>query len=89
MIIMTSDYTISSGAVFEVTWRRTAEECATFTGTYKGMSAIASDTALVFKIDGMLRFVNASAIVCMDQVEAAPETEQTAKKADPGNIFYG
>lgn len=84
---MKDSYTVSPGAVFKVVWKVTSNECREFTGRYKGMSAMASETAMVFDVDGTLRFVNASSVICMDQIEAAPE--EKASKTDTGSVFYG
>lgn len=86
---MSEDFILSPGALFEVTWRRTTDDCQTFKGRYKGLCAVASDTALVFEVGDVTRLVSSSAIVCMDQLESAPVQSSTSKKADPGNVFYG
>ena len=41
----------------------------------------------MFDVDGTLRFLSASSVVCMDQLEAAPEKAE--KKAEAGSVFYG
>ncbi len=86
---MSDDFILSPGALFEVTWRRTDDDCQTFKGRYKGLCAVASETALVFEVGGVTRLVSVPSIVCMDQLEGAPEQSKPAKKADPGNVFYG
>ena len=44
-------------------------------------------SAMVFDVDGTLRYIAASSVVCMDQLEAAPEKAE--KKSDAGSVFYG
>ena len=88
MSSMPKSYAVSPGAVFKVVWRASSQECREFTGCFKGLSVMASDTAMVFDIDGTLRFINASSVVCMDQLQAAPE-EESSKKTDSGSVFYG
>lgn len=85
---MSNEFVVRAGAKFRVSWRCSATECREFEGVYKGMSAVGSDTVLVFDLGGTLRFLSAQAIVCMDQLEAAPE-EDPKKKSDVGSIFYG
>ena len=84
---MKNEYTVAPGARFRVTWRITRDECGEFEGVYRGMSLIGADTALVFDVDGTLRFLAAGSVACMDQLEAAPESAE--KKSDGGSIFYG
>lgn len=88
MSSMKNSYTVPPGAVFKVVWKVTCLECREFTGRYKGLSAVASETAMVFDVDGMLRFIKDSSVICMDQIEAAPE-EESSKKTDSGSVFYG
>lgn len=85
--MMKNEFAISPGAVFKVTWKATMSECREFEGTYKGLSVIGSETAMVFDVDGTLRFLTASSVVCMDQTVAAPE--EPAEKKDLGSVFYG
>ena len=84
---MENEYVVAPGARFRVTWRFSRDECREFDGVYRGMSAIGSETALVFEVDGTQRFLVASSVVLMDQLEAAPE--KAAKKSDAGSVFYG
>lgn len=85
---MSNEFVVAQGARFRVLWKCSMSECREFEGVYKGMSAIGSDTALVFDVDGVLRFLSAQAVVCMDQLEAAPEAPQE-RKSDAGSVFYG
>lgn len=87
MIPVENEFTVAPGARFRVSWRCTRDECREFEGVYKGISAIGAETAMVFDVDGTLRFLTASSIACMDQIEAAPE--KTEKKSDAGSVFYG
>lgn len=84
---MENEFTVAPGARFGVFWRYSRDECREFEGVYKGLSAIGTETAMVFDVDGTLRFIAASSIVLMDQLEAAPEKAE--KKSDAGNVFYG
>ena len=84
---MENEYVVAPGARFAVSWRYSRDECREFEGVYKGLSAIGTDTAMVFDVDGIIRFLSASSIVCMDQLEAAPEKND--KKSDVGSVFYG
>ena len=84
---MENEYVVAPGARFRVTWRFSRDECREFDGVYRGMSAIGSETALVFEVDGIRRFLVASSVVLMDQLEAAPEKAE--KKSDAGSVFYG
>ena len=68
---MENEYTVAPGARFGVSWRYSRDECREFEGVYKGLSAIGSETAMVFDVDGTLRYIAASSVVCMDQLEAA------------------
>ena len=87
MISVENEYTVAPGARFGVSWRYSCDECREFEGVYKGLSAIGSETAMVFDVDGTLRYIAASSVVCMDQLEAAPEKAE--KKSDAGSVFYG
>ncbi len=84
---MENEYSVMPGAKFSVSWRYSHNECKEFEGVYKGMSAIGSETVLVFDVDGTIRFLAASSVVCMDQLEPAPEKPE--KRADAGSVFYG
>ena len=84
---MENEYVVAPCARFAVSWRYSRDECREFEGVYKGLSAIGTDTAMVFDVDGIVRFLSASSIVCMDQLEAAPEKND--KKSDAGSVFYG
>lgn len=84
---MENEFTIAPGARFRVFWRATRDDCRDFEGVYKGISAIGTETAMVFDVEGTLRFLTASSIACMDQLEAAPE--KIEKKSDVGSVFYG
>ena len=84
---MENEYVVAPGARFAVSGRYSRDECREFEGVYKGLSAIGTDTAMVFDVDGIVRFLSASSIVCMDQLEAAPEKND--KKSDAGSVFYG
>ncbi len=85
---MKNEFSIAPGAVFRVVWKMSSTEHGEFEGTYKGLSAIASDTALVFDVGGTLRFLSSSSVLCMDQLSAAPECDGK-KNQDPGSVFYG
>lgn len=85
---MENEYTVAPGAKFKVVWRLTREESREFEGIYRGISAIGADTAMVFEVDGGLRFIASGSIACMDQLEAAPERSEK-KKTDSGSVFYG
>ena len=87
MISVENEYTVAPGARFGVSWRYSRDESREFEGVYKGLSAIGTETAMVFDVDGTLRYIAASSIVCMDQLEAAPEKAE--KKSDAGSVFYG
>ena len=84
---MENESVVAPGARFAVSWGSSRDECRDFEGVYKGLSAIGTDTAMVFDVDGTVRFLSASSIVCMDQLEAAPEKND--KKSDAGSVFYG
>ena len=84
---MDKEYRVDPGARFAVTWRLSRDECREFEGVYRGLSAIGTETAMVFDVGGTLRFVAASSVVCLDQLEAAPEAAE--KKPDTGSVFYG
>lgn len=84
---MENEYIVAPGAKFKVSWRYSRDECREFEGVYKGISAIGTDTAMVFDVDGTLRFLSAASVVCMDQLEAAPE--KADRKSDAGSVFYG
>lgn len=87
---MADDYVLVPGASFIVMFRCSHSECQSFEGVYRGMSAIGPETALVFETGSIIRFVNASAIVTMDQVGAAPEEHSKKKQgASSDSVFYG
>ncbi len=88
---MADDYSLAPGARFFVMFRCSQSECQSFEGVYRGLSAIGPETALVFEMEEGLRFVNASSVVTMDQVEAAPEEASGKKKqvAAADSVFYG
>ncbi len=88
MRTMANEFNIAPGAVFDVTWRPSRDEAREFRGTYRGMSVIGTETALVFDVDGTIRYLPAAAVACMDQVEAAPD-DRESRKADDGSVFYG
>ena len=87
MISVENEYTVAPGARFGVSWRYSRDECREFEGVFKGLSAIGTETAMVFDVGGTLRFIASSSVVCLDQLEAAPEKAE--KRSDAGNIFYG
>ncbi len=85
---MKDEFFLAPGARFSVVYRVNTTKDCTVEGVYKGMAMIGTETALVLeKADGILSFINASLIVSMDQLEAAPEVQQTKASAD--RAFYG
>lgn len=85
---MAQEFKITAGAKYSVLYRVSTTQAERFEGVYKGLSVIASDTALVFDVDGRIRFLNALLVSMMDELEPAPE--EPAKKESPADsVFYG
>ncbi len=84
---MSDEYKLDPGATFSVVYRVNMSTSETLEGTYRGMAAIGADTALVFETSAGVSFLNASSIVVMNQIEAAPE--EPKRKAPEDRVFYG
>ncbi len=85
MISLENEFVISVGAKYRVNH---GDEEPT-EGVFKGFSAIASETALVFELDdGMLRFISLPQIIYLDLLEAAPKAK-SSKRKDSGSVYYG
>lgn len=82
------EYKITKGSKYSVTFRLNAQEHRTLNGTYKGLSTIGSETALVLDCEGTVSFVVASNVIQMDLLEAAPPEPET-KKPEPSSVYYG
>jgi hypothetical protein len=56
-------------------------------GVFRGYSAMGSETAMVFELEGgKLRFINLAQIIYLDLIEPAPKK---TKKKDTGSVYYG
>ena len=82
---MADECSISKGARFSVVFRINSTKDCTVEGVYKGMAAMGTETALVFETSDGTSFINASAVVRMDQIGAAPE--EPKKKADDRALY--
>ncbi|MBR4504063.1 MAG: hypothetical protein IKP20_03715 [Candidatus Methanomethylophilaceae archaeon] len=57
-------------------------------GTLKGITVMGGSTAMAFELDdGVMRYINSTAIQYMDLIGDAPEEEKPQK--DVGNVYYG
>ncbi len=84
---MSQEYKLVPGARFSVVYRVNMSTSDTLEGTYRGMAAVGTETALVFETVDGISFLNASSIVVLNQLEAAPEEPRKESPAD--SIFYG
>lgn len=84
---MAEDFSLAPGAGYRVSYRINASKDAELEGIYKGMALIGTETALVFDTDSGRTYLNASSIVGMRQVAAAPE--EPRKKGGEDRALYG
>lgn len=85
---MADEFKITSGSKYSITFLISEKESKVLNGTYRGMAAIGTDTALVFDINEAQTFIIASRIIMMTLLEAAPE-EPEKKKSEPSSVYYG
>lgn len=84
---MAQNYKITVGSKYLVRFRVSVDVAESFTGVYRGMSVIGTDTSLVFEVDGRTRFLMASSVFLLDELEAAVEEPET--KSEPSSVYYG
>ncbi|MGE0015253.1 MAG: hypothetical protein AB7S83_03585 [Candidatus Methanomethylophilaceae archaeon] len=75
-------YGLRPDSVYTVRFGREEGEV---TGTFRGYTAIGSETAVVIESGGRILYIPAAAVVCMVLVEQAPDREQDAFN----DIYYG
>lgn len=79
------EYSIKKGARFTVVYRITNSKEGIVEGTYAGMAALGTDTALVLETEDGPFFLNAGTIVSLRQLEPAPE--EPKKKVDESALY--
>ena len=84
---MAEKYSLAQGARFSVVYRINRSQDGTVEGMYGGMAAMGTETALVFETADGIVFSNASSVVSMRQLEAAPEEPRKATGDD--RALYG
>ncbi|MDO5862349.1 MAG: hypothetical protein Q4Q58_06130 [Thermoplasmata archaeon] len=84
---MAEDFSLAPGARFRVCYRISTARDGSLEGVYKGMAAIASDTALVFDTVDGLAYVSAASVVTMLQLEAAPEAPSKKPSGDDRALY--
>lgn len=82
---MAGEFAIRNDARFAVVYRITNSKEGSVEGTYKGMAALGTDTAIVLDTADGILFLNASSIVSMMQLEAAPE--EPKKQVDESALY--
>lgn len=84
---MAEDFSLAPGARFSVDYKTGSDSNATLEGVFRGMALIGTETALVFDTDSGRTYLRAAPIICMRQLEAAPEDSK--RPAGDDRALYG